>query len=365
MGEVVHNASYLNSGLDSIKTANDSGLNNLNLINASYNSTTKIPSAEPKLIEQLLKMANDLYSKLDKDLADIRSVGEGFATMDNFLEGQSIDLGFQVESNSVPIAGLSSHAAASLEPLLEKEVPIIEGYNDKYGKKPKEDNDSGYNERYYGPANAPAAPYGEPTSETPPETQTEKQTEAETEVKTEVKTETDTETKTEIETEVKTEVSSEVQTEVNTEAKTSAPVEVKTEAPKSVNKKKKNKGGTSKKPKKNVEEKPAINESVDNKTQESNTNEPVTNEPDVIEEPYVEPETIPEIVIDEKPSVIDLDQNVVSEEPKPKNNTGKVVAGVITGLGLATGAAVGYGAYKKSKEDKEYEDYGYEDGGDN
>ena len=372
MAETLHDTSYLNAGLDSIKAANDSGLKNLSLTNANYNSTTHIPSSEPRLIEQLLKAANELYNKLDKDLADIRKVGEGFTTMDNFLEGQSIDLGFQVESAKVNITELSNYAATSLEHLLEKEVPIIEGYNDVFGNEKKNNgNDDGGNSNngYNGGNegnNSSTSTHSEKTTETRPENKTEGNTEMLSEPTSETMPEDTTESDTEMlseptsETEVQTEVQTEVSTVVTTEVPTTV-LEKETKPTGGKNKKPK-KGGTNSKPKNsNVETKPKEQANVD--TQEIPT-EVVKEDPIVIEEPYVEPE--PEITIDETPDIIDLDQNIPTEEPVQKNNTGKVVAGVIAGLGLAGGAAAGYGVYKKKKEDKEYEDYGYEeDGGDN
>ena len=367
MGETLHDSNYLNTGLDSIKTANDSGLNNLSLTNTSYSSTTNVPKGEPKLIEQLLKAAEELYKKLDKDLADIRSVGEGFATMDNFLEGQSIDLGFQVASAKVTIADLSQYAATSLDHLLEKEVPIVEGYNDQFGKKKGgEDDDDGGGNGSGG--NGGGGGGGNPTP-TPVATEpkTEGRTEGKTEPMSEPTSETDPEEQTEPVSEVTTEVPSEVASEVKTEPTTSAPVEPKTEAPGKEDKptggtNKKPNGGKNKKPKNpNTETKPTETPIVD-PNQELPT-EVVSDEPIIIDEPYVEPEVEPEITIDE-PVTIDLDENVIPKETPKKSNTGRVVAGVITGLGLAGGAAAGYGYYKKKQEDKEYEDYGYEEGED-
>ena len=375
MAETLHDTSYLNTGLDSIKAANDSGLKNLSLTNANYNSTTHIPSSEPRLIEQLLKAANELYNKLDKDLADIRKVGEGFATMDNFLEGQSIDLGFQVESAKVNITNLSNYAATSLEHLLEKEVPIIEGYNDIFGNENNNNggntgNNNGNSGNYSntgnngtngnsGGNNTTTTGQNEKTTET----KFENKTEGSTEILSEPTSETNPEEATESSTEMLSEPTSE--TEVSTVVATEVPTTVveKETKPSGGTNKKPNKGNTNKKPKNsNVNTKPTEPIIVD--TQEEIPTEAPKQDQIVIEEPYVEPEQ--EITIDETPDIINLDQNIQTEEPVKKNNTGRVVAGVIAGLGLAGGAAAGYGVYKKKKEDKEYEDYGYEeDGGDN
>ncbi len=368
MGETLHDSNYLNTGLDSIKTANDSGLNNLSLTNASYSSTTNVPKGEPKLIEQLLKAAEELYKKLDKDLADIRSVGEGFATMDNFLEGQSIDLGFQVASAKVSVVDLSQYAATSLDHLLEKEVPIVEGYNDQFGKK----NGGGNNEEggnNGGNGNGGNGGNGGGGNGTQTPATTEPKTEGKTEGKTEPMSEPTSETipETEPTSEVTSEVPSEVASEVKTEPSTSAPVEQKTEAPINENKptggtNKKPTGGKNKKPKNpNTETNPTETPIVDPNLELPT--EVINEDPVIIDEPYVEPEVEPEMTIDE-PSVINLDENTIPEETPKKSNTGRVVAGVITGLGLAGGAAAGYGYYKKKQEDKEYEDYGYEEGED-
>ena len=60
---------------------------------------------------------------------------------------------------------------------------------------------------------------------------------------------------------------------------------------------------------------------------------------------------------------MDISANTSIPASTSKGNGAKV-AGTIAGIGLAAGAAaVGYGMYKKSKDDKEYEDYEYEDGG--
>ena len=340
------------------------GLNNLSLTNASYSSTTNVPKGEPKLIEQLLKAAEELYKKLDKDLADIRSVGEGFATMDNFLEGQSIDLGFQVASAKVSVVDLSQYAATSLDHLLEKEVPIVEGYNDQFGKKKGgEDDDGGGN----GSGGNGGGGGGGNSTPTPVATEpkTEGRTEGKTEPMSEPTSETDPEEQTEPVSEVTTEVPSEVASEVKTEPTTSAPVEQKTEPSEKKptgGTNKKPTGGTNKKPKNtNTETKPTETPIVDPNLELPT--EVINDEPVIIDEPYVEPEVEPEIIIDE-PSIINLDENTIPEETPKKSNTGRVVAGVITGLGLAGGAAAGYGYYKKKQEDKEYEDYGYEEGED-
>ncbi len=369
MAEVSHNTEYLNKGLDSIKTANDGGLNALDISSSSYSSTTNIPSREPKLLEQLLKASKDLYNKLNTDITDIRAVGDGFISMDNFLSDQNTDLGFQVQSNKVDVVDLSEFAATSLEQLLEKDVPIIKGYNDDVGKN-NDPGNRGNNDGGSQSGSEGGSPVVVPTTQ-PSETPTTVPTEAPSEVKTETTTEISTEITTEITTEIETEPETipvepqeeptsesylEPDTEIITEIVTEAPVVTPTEAP--VEQKSENKpsgGGVSKKPKNtNVETKP---ETVTEPYIDPLT-EPIT------EAPYVEPvietytEPVMQEVVVEEPVIVDD-----TATPTP-NNKGKVAAGVIAGLGLAGGAAaVGYGMYKKKQEDKEYEEYGYEDGG--
>ncbi len=364
MGEVVvNNKDYLNKSLDAIKTNCTNGLNKLDIKTNSYSSTTNVPSKEPMLIEQLLKVAKELYEKIVKDLDNIRSVGEGFQTMDNFLADQSIDLGFQVQSFQSTIVDLSEFAATSLDTLMEKEIPIIAGYTD-IGKT---DDDDGKKPHYIytgptGPTDTPPTP----TPKTEPTTtaKTEPKTEAKTEAKTTPATDPKTEPKTEVETTPKTDPKTEPTTTV---VLTEPPIktEPKTEAAKPKPKPTGGGGGES--------EKTTPTPTVEIKTEASIIDEPIIEdtlemdtfvEPTITEEPIIdEPmDYEDEITLDDQ--IIDIDDNYQVDTTSKKSGSGKAVGAVIAGLGLAAGAGVvGYNMYKKSKEDKEYEDYGYEDDG--
>ncbi len=353
MGEVVSNRDYLNSTMDAIKAAASKGVS-LEVSKGSYGSTTKIPSKEPMLIEQLLNAAKDLFTKLDKDVNNIKSVGENFQTMDNFLRDQSTDLGFQVESNRVPIAELNEYASASLESLLEKDVPIVPGYND-------DDDDDDYSGGDGGGGGG-----GGDSTPTTPEPKTEAPTVAPTEAPTEKPTEKPTETPTEAPTEAPTETPTEKPTEAPTEAPTVAPTEVPTvaptEAPTKPPKKPKRHGGGGGGSEKKTTPVETTEPSIETEPEYIETDtEVVIEEPDT-EPEFIEPDTEETIIIDDEP--ITIDDGIEETTPKKKSSSGKVAAGVITGVGLAVGAAaVGYGMVKKAKEDKEYEDYGYEDDG--
>ncbi len=362
MGEVLSNKEYLNSGLDSIQTASKAGLDATASAN-KYSSTTKVPAAEPPLIEQLLKAANEIFTKLNNDVSNIRTVGEGFQTMDDFLAGQSIDLGFQVQSYKSSVVGLSEFATTSLDTLLEKEVPIVEGYNDGLDGKNKKSDDDDDDDRSYGGYTRPTTTGGEestPTPTTPTTTPPTNPPGGEVQV-TEPETgpgEPTTETVYPT-TEPVTEAITEVITEMVTEAPTSAPSKPKPDKPTKTHTStpsvEKYEQGviTNTEPMEmpTIIDEPIIDE------------EPVIEEP-IIEEPIIEEPEYEEPIIDIEDQIIDIDTPIDDAQVPKKSNSGKVAAGVIAGLGLAAGAgAAGYTMYKKSQEDKEYEDYGYEDDG--
>ena len=190
----------------------------------------------------------------------------------------------------------------------------------------------------------PTTPVTEPTTEKPTETSTEKPTESVTEAPTEKVTETPTETPTESHEDEIVVPATETQTEVKTEGNDEPVVEQTSN----------NGGKTNKKPKNpNVDplEKPTEGEVIN--TQDGIEDTPAFEEP-VIDD-YTEPEIPTEVVLDE---IIPEDEIVKSQ---PKNN-GLKAMGIAAGVGLAVGAAA-LGAHtmmKKSEEDDEYDDYGYE-----
>ena len=368
MGEVLSNKEYLNSGLDSIQTASKAGLDAVASAN-KYGSTTKVPAAEPPLIEQLLKASKEIFTKLNNDVSNIRTVGEGFQTMDDFLAGQSIDLGFQVQSYKSSVVELSEFAATSLESLLEKEVPIVEGYNDGLDGKTKKSEDDDDDDRSYGGYGGPSSNGGEESTPTPTPSTTPTTTPPTNPPGGEVQvTEPETgpgEPTTETEwptTEPVTEAITEVITEIVTEAPTSAPSKPAPSKPtkthSSTPKVEKYEQGV------NTNEQPVeVPTVIDEPIVDEGIEEPVIEDESIIEEPVID-DYEQEPIIDIDDQIIDIDTPVDEAQAPKKSNSGKVAAGVIAGLGLAAGAgAAGYTMYKKSQEDKEYEDYGYEDDG--
>ena len=356
MTQVSSSLTELTSRINTISSANNSGKNSLNPVTTSCSSTTKLPKNESVIIPKLLQAMETLYNKLDKELSSIQAVGDNFVTMDNFLADESLDLGFEITSKGVQVEPLSSFASESISELLNKNVPIVQGYNDAdtlNGKKSSGVKTGGdYDEGGH------TYPGSIPSSETPAKTTTEPVTNPVTEAPTEALTEAVTEAMTEMQTEAATEAITEMQTEALTEAISEAPTTVS--EPKNDSSSNKN-ASTNNTIYYEKKEEPVIP-----------VTEPVVEEP-VIEEPpveeYVEPEiTITEPFIEEpvieEPQIVEpitIEGNTVT--PTKNNNTGKVV-GTIAGVGLAAGAAaVGYGMYKKSKENEEESDYGYEDGG--
>lgn len=356
MGEVLSNKEYLNGCMDSIKSSINESVN-LEIKNNNYGSTTKVPSKEPMLIEQLLTASKEIFTKLSKDIDNIKSVGENFKTMDNFLKDQNIDLGFQVTSFNTTVAELSEFATTSLEDLLKETVPIIPGYNDE-----AEDPGTG---SHGGPSGPGGGDEGTPSTPTP---KTEAPTSAPTSPKTEAPTEKPTTAPTDPKTETPTEKPTSVQTEVPTVAPTEVPtVAPSTEAPTSGGGSHGGGGGTNHKPPKPGVETKTTPVEVPTIVEEP---EIIPDEPAIIEDPIIEEPVEEEPIIDVPETdyydeeVIAIDDGIDTSTTTHKSRSGKVAGGVITGLGLAAGAAaVGYGMYKKSKDDKEYEDYGYEDDG--
>lgn len=132
---VSSDSNYLNSQLDSIKSANNKCLNNIDIKSASYGSTANIPRREPVYVEQLIKASRELMEKLNAEINSIVKVGKEFENMDNFLANQSKDLGFGLESSKVKITEAKEFKESSVSSLLENDVPIIKGYNDQFGRK--------------------------------------------------------------------------------------------------------------------------------------------------------------------------------------------------------------------------------------
>ena len=283
MGEVLSNKEYLNSCMDSIKSSIN-GAVNLEIQNSNYGSTTKVPSKEPMLIEQLLTSAKEIFTKLDKDVANIKSVGENFKTMDNFLKDQNIDLGFQVTSFNTTIADLSEFAATSLEDLLKEKVPIIPGYNDE----PEDPGTGGGGGDGGGGGGHEETPT--PKTETPTVAPTSPKTEAPTEKPTEKPTNPETEPPTEKPTEKPTEIPTVAPTEVPTVAPTATPTESPQKPPSGGG----GGGGSSHKPTKPGVETKTVPVEVPTIVEEIET---IPDEPVIIDEPIIE-EPEEEVVID-------------------------------------------------------------------
>ena len=101
MAEVKSNKEYITSETSTISSSLNVANGHTNMGGLSFGSTTKCPSSEPAVVETFLACAKELFSRITADLADINSIGEGFATMDNKLKGQATKLSMDVKSVAI------------------------------------------------------------------------------------------------------------------------------------------------------------------------------------------------------------------------------------------------------------------------
>ena len=101
MAEVKSNKEYIASETSNISSSLSTANGYTSMGSLSYGSTTKCPSSEPAVVEAFLACAKELFSRVTADLADINSIGEGFATMDNKMKGQATKLSMDVKSVAI------------------------------------------------------------------------------------------------------------------------------------------------------------------------------------------------------------------------------------------------------------------------
>ena len=129
---VVSDKPYLDSQMGALQqVVNDT--KSMSISSAGYGSTTSIPSKEPPIIQKYLEAAQSFSQKLSEETYNIYAVGDDIANMDNFLAGESTNLGFNVLSNNVDVTDLTNESKTNLSELLGKEVPVVQGYNNNPG----------------------------------------------------------------------------------------------------------------------------------------------------------------------------------------------------------------------------------------
>ncbi len=129
---VVSDKPYLDSQMGALQqVVNDT--KSMSISSAGYGSTTSIPSKEPPIIQKYLEAAQSFSQKLSEEAYNIYAVGDDIANMDNFLAGESTNLGFNVLSNNVDVTDLTNESKTNLSELLGKEVPVVQGYNNNPG----------------------------------------------------------------------------------------------------------------------------------------------------------------------------------------------------------------------------------------
>ena len=157
MDEVASNKSYLDDRMNSIKNTANDGITGITIASTDYTSTTRIPSSEPEIENNLLNGIKLLFENIVKEVDAIKEVGVDFQDMDNFLEGVSTSLGFDLMSKDEPIVDLVDYSSMQFDDLLNANIPSVPdsysgngGYDGGYsGGNYGGNNSSGYNSPGY------------------------------------------------------------------------------------------------------------------------------------------------------------------------------------------------------------------------
>ena len=372
MAEIASDKDYLDSKMDSIISTASDGSTGITIDSASYTSTSRIPSAEPEIENTLLTHIGILFQKIVKEAQSIKSVGVDFQDMDNFLEGVSTNLGFEVMSKDTPIVDLIDYSNMSFEDLLNANIPSVPSNYKNTGSSPLD--------KYYGnsgggsPVSTPTGSSGSSpskksstTSSTPSKgsTTTSKPDYTLPDYSTTTsgkKIDTSKDSSTSkvsdynplegFENKKNTTTDKDYINTPSTNGNNSGDGVVKLSST--------NRGGTSARH-------PYVNNNPYNNTESDDIidvddmevlDEELNN--DVIPEDYME-----SFVDNDIPTVIEENEVVIPKTHGKEDRTLRTL-GIAAGIGLAAGAAA-LGAHElmKSKEDYEDEDYGYESAGDN
>ena len=377
MADVASNKSYLDSKMDSIISTASNGSTGITIDSASYTSTSKIPSSEPLIEDTLLNSINILFQKIVKESQSIKAVGVDFQNMDNFLEGVSTNLGFEVMSKDEPIVDLIDYSDMNFEDLLNANIPSVPESYKNTGNSPLD--------KYYGnsgnsssgspsmsapttSANIPSQTSTTPSSTTGGDSSTSKidytlpTSDYSTKTKNIDVSKSDSSTKT---------------TDYN-------PLSGFDISKKSDSTTKSSDISTSSTPKSNNSDDGLVRLSSINRGGGTSSRNPYvntnpysnTNGDDIIDVDNMEvlddinpddviPEDYMESFVDNGniPIIEDTGEVTVATSPKNENRTLRSL-GIAAGVGLAAGtAALGAHSMMKSKEDYEDEDYGYESAG--
>ena len=125
MTEIASDKNYLDGKMDSIISTASNGSTGITIDSSDYTSTSRIPSAEPTIENTLLTHINILFQKIVKEAQSIKAVGVDFKDMDNFLEGASTSLGFDIVSKNEPLVELVDYSNMNFEDLLNANIPNV------------------------------------------------------------------------------------------------------------------------------------------------------------------------------------------------------------------------------------------------